>query len=235
MKTLSATLLTLAGVFAVASASQADTRHTRDPGVNARQHNQRERIQQGVRSGELTRRETGRLVEEQRDVRQLERAYKSDGTLTGAERRDLQHEQNQASRDIYRQKHDEQDRPPAAVRDPGVNQRQANQTGPHRAGREVGRADARRSAGAAHRAQRHPRPGADVQVGRHADAAPSARICTSSSISRARKFTKRSTTTRRGSEGVELRPAHPNPPPFHAGGRARATSYKLPNTRTRCR
>lgn len=129
MKTLSATLLTLAGVLAVASASQADTRHTRDPGVNARQHNQRERIQQGVRSGELTRRETGKLVEEQRDVRQLERAYKSDGTLTGAERRDLHHEQNQASRDIYRQKHDEQDRPPAAVRDPGVNQRQANQTG----------------------------------------------------------------------------------------------------------
>jgi hypothetical protein len=129
MKTLSAALLTLAGVLAVASAGQADTRHTRDPGVNARQHNQRERIQQGARSGELTRRETGRLVEAQRDVRQLERAYKSDGTLTGAERRDLHHEQNQASHDIYRQKHDEQDRPPAAVRDPGVNQRQANQTG----------------------------------------------------------------------------------------------------------
>ena len=129
MKTLSATLLTLAGALAVVSASQADTRHTRDPGVNARQHNQRERIQQGVRSGELTRRETGKLLEEQRDVRQFERAYKSDGTLTDAERRDLHHEQNQASRDIYRQKHDEQDRPPAAVRDPGVNQRQANQTG----------------------------------------------------------------------------------------------------------
>jgi Skp family chaperone for outer membrane proteins len=129
MKNLSAAMLALAGVFAVVSASHADTRRTRDPGVNARQHNQRERIQQGVGSGELTRRETGKLVEEQRDVRQLERAYKSDGTLTGAERRDLQHEQNQASHDIYRQKHDEQERPPAAVRDPGVNERQANQTG----------------------------------------------------------------------------------------------------------
>ena len=107
MKTLSAALLTLAGVFAVVSASQAGTR---DPRVNQRQHNQRERIQQGVQSGELTRRETGRLAEEQRDVRQLERAYKSDGTLTGAERRDLQHEQNQASRDIYKQKHDDETR-----------------------------------------------------------------------------------------------------------------------------
>jgi CRISPR/Cas system-associated endoribonuclease Cas2 len=109
-------------------ASQADAQRTRDPGVNQRQQNQRERIQQGVKSGELTRRETGRLAEEQRDIRQLERGYKSDGTLTDAERRDLQHEQDQASRDIYRQKHDEQERPPAAVRDPGVNERQANQT-----------------------------------------------------------------------------------------------------------
>jgi Skp family chaperone for outer membrane proteins len=129
MKKFSAAVLTLAGLLAVVSASHADAHRTRDPGVNQRQHNQRERIQQGVKSGELTRRETGRLAGQQRDVRQLERAYKSDGTLTGAERRDLQHEQNQASRDIYRQKHDEQDRPPAAVRDPGVNERQANQTG----------------------------------------------------------------------------------------------------------
>lgn len=106
---------------------------TRDPGVNARQQNQRERIQQGVRSGELTRRETRKAVESQRDVRQLERAYKSDGQLTARERADLHHEQNQASRQIYNQKHDAQARPavvPApAVRDPGVNQRQANQTG----------------------------------------------------------------------------------------------------------
>jgi len=128
MKKSSAVVLTLAGVFAAVSASQADANRTRDPGVNQRQHNQRERIQQGAKSGELTRRETGRLAEEQRDIRQLERGYKSDGKLTEAERRDLHHEQNQASRDIYRQKHDEQSRPPAAVRDPGVNERQANQT-----------------------------------------------------------------------------------------------------------
>jgi hypothetical protein len=82
----------------------------RDPGVNTRQHNQQARIHEGVKSGELTRRETHRLREEQRDVRQLERAYKSDGTLTRAERTDLHHEQNQTSRNIRRQKHDRQDR-----------------------------------------------------------------------------------------------------------------------------
>jgi Skp family chaperone for outer membrane proteins len=130
MKKFSAAVLTLAGVFAVVSASQADApRRTRDPAVNARQHNQHDRIRQGVKSGELTRRETGKLAREQRDIRQLERGYKSDGTLTGAERRDLHQEQNQASRNIYQQKHDEQDRPRADIRDPGVNQRQVNQTG----------------------------------------------------------------------------------------------------------
>jgi hypothetical protein len=124
--------LLAAGVLGVAGLSQAEA-GTRDPRVNQRQQHQHQRIKQGVRSGELTRREAGSLAEQQRDVRQLERAYKSDGELTRPERVDLHHEQNQASRDIYKQKHDAQDRPvssvPPAVRDPGVNQRQANQTG----------------------------------------------------------------------------------------------------------
>ena len=123
--------LLVAGVLGVAGLSQADA-GTRDPRVNARQQNQHQRVKQGVRSGELTRRETGALAHEQRDIRQLEREYKSDGTLTRSERVDLHQEQNQASRHIYNQKHDAQDRPvavPPAVRDPGVNQRQANQTG----------------------------------------------------------------------------------------------------------
>lgn len=102
----------LLGAMVAGTAAQADGRPgVRDPRVNARQVNQQARIQQGVRSGELTRRETHKLREEQRDVRQLERAYKSDGKLTGAERRDLHHEQNQASRDIYKQKHDAQAKP----------------------------------------------------------------------------------------------------------------------------
>jgi hypothetical protein len=136
MKRLSAITLILAGACAVMSASYAEAAPgTRDPNVNARQQRQHERIVQGVKSGELTRRETGRLREEQRDIRQLEGAYKSDGKLTGAERRDLQHEQNQASHDIYRQKHDEQERHDGApgvndprVHDPAINQRQANQS-----------------------------------------------------------------------------------------------------------
>jgi hypothetical protein len=100
---------------------------TRDPGVNHRQHNQQHRIQQGVKSGELTRGETHRLEGEQRAIRHEERMYKADGRLTPGERADLHRDQNRVSRDIYRQKHDAQHRPPAALRDPGVNARQHNQ------------------------------------------------------------------------------------------------------------
>lgn len=131
MKTMTPmmTVAVVAGLVLAATSIGAQA-GARDPRVNARQHDQIARIRQGVRSGELTRRETRGLAEGQRDVRQLERAYKSDGTLTGAERRDLHHEQNQASHDIYHQKHDAQDRPavPPAIRDPAVNQRQVNQT-----------------------------------------------------------------------------------------------------------
>ena len=91
-------------VLAPAVASAGD----RDPGVNRRQHRQQARIEQGVKSGELTPRETHRLKAEQRAIRHEERAYKADGQLTGRERADLHRDLNAASRDIYRQKHDEQ-------------------------------------------------------------------------------------------------------------------------------
>jgi hypothetical protein len=110
MKKLFAATLAFVGVLAVVDASYADTRRTRDPGVNARQHNQRERIQQGVKSGELSRRETGRLVHEQRQVRQLEHTYKEDGALTRDERKDLHQQLGQQSQEIYEEKHDEEKR-----------------------------------------------------------------------------------------------------------------------------
>jgi hypothetical protein len=80
-------------------------------GVNDRQQNQRARIRQGVRSGELTRREAGRLQAKQARIRVNEAyARRSGGEFTARERARIQHQQNRASRQIYRQKHDRQDR-----------------------------------------------------------------------------------------------------------------------------
>ena len=78
--------------------------------MNQRQHNQQQRIQQGVQSGELTRGETRRLQAEQRGIRQEERAYKADGQLTRDERKDLRQDLNVASRTIYSEKHDAETR-----------------------------------------------------------------------------------------------------------------------------
>jgi hypothetical protein len=82
----------------------------RDPGVNAHQHNQQHRVAEGVRSGELTKDETKQLAAEQRAIRQEERAYKSDGVLTREERTDLHQDLNEASKHIYEEKHDAENR-----------------------------------------------------------------------------------------------------------------------------
>jgi hypothetical protein len=82
----------------------------RDPRVNRRQFNQHERIEQGMRSGELTRGETRQLAAEQRAIRQEERRYKSDGVMTRDERKDLRQDLNAASRNVYNEKHDAETR-----------------------------------------------------------------------------------------------------------------------------
>jgi hypothetical protein len=80
-------------------------------GINDRQQNQRTRIRQGVRSGELTRREAGRLQAQQARIRVNEAyARRSGGEFTARERARIQRQQNRSSRHIYRQKHDRQDR-----------------------------------------------------------------------------------------------------------------------------
>lgn len=80
---------------------------TNDPGIQQREQNQEQRIQQGVKNGELTPRETGRLEAQQTKIKQDEERMKADGTLTKAERNKLKREQNRASRNIYRKKHND--------------------------------------------------------------------------------------------------------------------------------
>ena len=81
-------------------------------GIDGREHRQQYRIREGVRSGELTRRETERLEAQQARIRVDERFARADGHISPRERARLDREQDRASRDIYRQKHDRQDRQP---------------------------------------------------------------------------------------------------------------------------
>ena len=79
-------------------------------GINRRERQERLRIRHGISSGELTRREAGRLRAEQFRIRAYEARARSDGDITRRERYRLDQLLDRAGRGIYRQKHDHQDR-----------------------------------------------------------------------------------------------------------------------------
>ena len=78
------------------------------PVIDRREQNQKARIKQGVKSGELTKKETRRLAAEQKKIRHDEKKAKADGVVTPQEKAKIRKEQKRASKDIYRQKHDTQ-------------------------------------------------------------------------------------------------------------------------------
>ena len=98
-------VLMLAALVALAMTSV--TAQTATPHVTKRQVKQQARIQQGAKSGELTRGETRRLERQQMKIQHDKKVAKSDGVVTPAERAKLSKEQNRASKRIYRLKHNE--------------------------------------------------------------------------------------------------------------------------------
>ena len=92
----------LMAALAFTSVAKAQT-HT--PVINAREHRQAGRINQGVRSGQLTRGETHHLRNDERDIRAVKQREKATGHVTANQRRTLRHDENRTSRQIYRDKH----------------------------------------------------------------------------------------------------------------------------------
>lgn len=75
--------------------------------VGKRQENQQDRIAQGIRSGSLNAGQTARLESNQAAIKQEVRSDRkaNGGKLTGAEKKQVNRQQNQQSRNIYRAKH----------------------------------------------------------------------------------------------------------------------------------
>ena len=76
------------------------------PVIDQRQANQEQRIDQGVASGQLNKREANRLNRQQRHINKMEDRAQSDGVVTKKERARIGAAQNRASRHIAREKHD---------------------------------------------------------------------------------------------------------------------------------
>lgn len=78
--------------------------------INARQDRQMDRIQAGMRSGQITRAEFRELMHEQHTIRAMEQHFRADGRISTREFQRLEHVLDVANRNIRAEKHDRQAR-----------------------------------------------------------------------------------------------------------------------------
>ncbi len=103
MKKLIIVAVFLLGTISIASAQQG-------PKIRHTQQNQMMRIGNGVQNGSLSGLEARQLIQNQHRIQQQKRIANSDGQMTQRERNQIRREQKTANREIYRQKHDGQNR-----------------------------------------------------------------------------------------------------------------------------
>lgn len=95
-------VITAALLFAMPQAASAN--------INDRQSSQQARITQGIVSGELTARESVKLVRGQAQLQRMKMNARADGVVTRKEKANLNAKANRESDKIFRNKHDRQTR-----------------------------------------------------------------------------------------------------------------------------
>jgi len=98
-------LITAIALLAITAPAMANY-DGQDAAINEREYRLAQRIEQGWRSGELTRQEYARLRFELRDIERNEQHFMADGRLSSRERSQLQARLDNLSRQIYREKRD---------------------------------------------------------------------------------------------------------------------------------
>ncbi len=66
---------------------------------------QKERIKQGVKSGEITKKEKAKIEVQRQETKAAVKDAKSDGVVTPEEKAEIEKQRKQASNTIYRKKH----------------------------------------------------------------------------------------------------------------------------------
>jgi hypothetical protein len=87
--------------------TNANTAHYGNNEVGQRRENQQDRIAQGIKSGQLTPGETAKLENQQQGINKEVSGMRqaNGGKLTKADKKAVNQQQNQASRNIYNKKH----------------------------------------------------------------------------------------------------------------------------------
>ena len=155
-----------AGLFSLTASAQTTGSEVQ------RDVNQQQRIEQGLKSGELSTKEAGHLEREQQHVDRMEARDLKDGHVSAAEQLRLDKAQNAASADIYKQKHDAQTGNPNSASSQrmqadvqrNVNQQQRIQNGMEN-GSLTNREAARAEAGQARTDRKIANAAADGHVG----------------------------------------------------------------------
>jgi len=93
----------------------ANTAHYGNNAVGQRRENQQDRIAQGIKSGQLTPKETSKLEKQQQGInKQVATDRKANGgSLNASQKKQINKSQNQASRNIYQKKHNAATQPEA--------------------------------------------------------------------------------------------------------------------------
>jgi hypothetical protein len=93
----------------------ANTAHYGNNKVGQRRENQQDRIAQGVKSGQMTAGEAAKAETQQKGINKQVAADRkaNGGTLTASEKKQVNHEQNAASKNIYNKKHNAKTQPQA--------------------------------------------------------------------------------------------------------------------------
>ena len=112
LNTLLSALLVAALPGLAIAAAQEDTDSTKR--IDKRQDKQEQRIEKGVKSGDLTKKESKRLEKGQARIDAAEKEAMKDGKITKEERARIEKMQDQQARDIRKQRQDKQERGAAA-------------------------------------------------------------------------------------------------------------------------
>jgi hypothetical protein len=102
-------LILITGILFLLTSATAMAQTT-NRSITSTQINQQKRIKEGIKDKKLTKKEARKLKAQQKQIRIEKKMAKADGKITPKERKILKHDQKRASKNIYREKHDQQNR-----------------------------------------------------------------------------------------------------------------------------